>query len=214
MVKYVGSLTSEDSLGIQCWIQQHTLFTVIALVFSSPLIGRPLYATLHPAAKGTDTKRKTWLVLKLNTLKKLKRHRCRGRRTCTEGDGLAPAATNGKSNKYTTTAGCMFNVAAPRLQHSHLACDWYLCLHELKCDPTFTVIVVDMSRLHFRAETGFCTQSPILKNTLSYIFQINIGPFLLVCRVHLPETLSELQPYLYTIDLLFLSTRILFSVLV
>lgn len=96
MVKYVGSLTSEDSLGIQCWIQQHTLFTVIALVFSSPLISRPLYADLNPAAKGTDTRRKTWLVLKLNTLKKLKRRRCRGRRTCTEGDGLAPAATNGK----------------------------------------------------------------------------------------------------------------------
>lgn len=105
----------------------------------------------------------------------------------------------------------MFNVASHHLQHSHVACDWCLCLHELKCDPTFTVIIVDMSRLHFRAETEFCTQSPILKNTLSYIFQINIGPFffLLVCRVHLPETLSEPQPYLYTIDLLFLSTRIL-----
>lgn len=74
-------------------------------------------------------------------------------------------------------------------------------LHVFKCDPTFTVIVVDIIRLHLRAKTGFCTQCcPILKNTLSYIFQINIGPFLLVCQVHLPETPSEPQTYLYSID--------------
>lgn len=59
-----------------------------------------------------------------------------------------------------------------------------------------------MIRLHFRAKIEFCTQScPILKNTLNYIFQINIGPFSLVC--HLPETLSDPQTYLYTIDIFY-----------
>lgn len=85
-----------------------------------------------------------------------------------------------------------------------------------KCDPTFTVIVVDMIRLHLRAKIEFCTQScPILKNTLSYIFQINIGPFSLVCQVHLPETLSEPQytiheytPFVFLLSILWFSLHL------
>lgn len=114
-----------------------------------------------------------------------------------------------KSNKYTTVSlvlpteqqGTRYSQQPPGLQNSHLSCDRCMYLHVFKCDPTFTVIVVDIIRLHLRAKTGFCTQCcPILKNTLSYIFQINIGPFLLVCQVHLPETPSEPQTYLYSID--------------
>lgn len=108
-----------------------------------------------------------------------------------EGDrppSPAPVATNRKSNKYTTVslslvaprraAEHVVHIAVPHLQHSQLICArclFLLCV--FKCDPTF-VIVEDMIRLHFRAKIEFCTQScPILKNTLSYIFQINIGPF-------------------------------------
>lgn len=83
-----------------------------------------------------------------------------------------------------------------------------------KCDPTFTVIVADMIWLHLRAKFEFCTQScPILKNTLTYIFQINIGPFLLVCQVHLPETLSEPQYTIheYTLSVFLLPILLIFS---
>lgn len=139
-------------------------FTVTAVTFSSPLIWLLLNAALHLHVIGTGTKQ-------MQRVENLYRE---------DGPPFAPTTTDRKSNKYTTVSvslvlptGAGHVTRSTPLFTTFTLSMWlvpvFACV--FTCDPTLTVTVVDMIRLHLRAKILFCTQScPILKNTLQVTF--------------------------------------------